>query len=156
MCIRDRFEVVDPSRLSVEALAYDPALTAGIAAKASAAAPGGALDLNYVGTARQLREQALVLLFSVRPGSAAVAVGQPVTVHANTSHTVRGAALARTAVIKITSGETAVWVHTEAERFVQRKVTVQPLSATELVVTQGVSQGDRVVTDGAGLLAQVR
>lgn len=149
------FEVVDPSRLAVEALAYDPALTSGIA-QASAAVPGGALDLKYVGTGRQLREQALVLLFRVQPGSAAVSVGQPVTVQASTSRRVHGAALARTAVIKTASGENAVWVHTEAERFVQRKVTAEPLSATELVVTKGVSQGDRVVTDGAGLLAQVR
>ena len=150
------FEVVDLSRLAVEALAYDSALTAGIAAKASAAVPGGALDLKYVGTGQQLREQAQVLLFSVRPGSAAVAVGQPVTVHASTTRSVQGAALARTAVIKTASGGTAVWVHTDAERFVQRTVTAAPLSATELVVTQGVSQGERVVTDGAGLLAQVR
>ena len=149
------FEVVDPSRLAVEALAYDPALTSGIA-QASAAVPGGALDLQYVGTGRQLREQALVLLFRVQPGSAAVSVGQPVTVQASTDRRVQGAALARTAVIKTASGENAVWVHTEAERFVQRKVTTEPLNATELVVTQGVSQGDRVVTDGAGLLAQVR
>ncbi|MBX9836519.1 MAG: efflux RND transporter periplasmic adaptor subunit, partial [Burkholderiaceae bacterium] len=129
---------------------------ADIAAKASAAVPGGTLDLNYVGAGRKLREQALVLLFTVRPGSAAVAVGQPVAVHASTTRTVHGAALARTAVIKTASGESAVWVHTEAERFVQRKVTAEPLSATELVVTQGVGQGDRVVTEGAGLLAQVR
>lgn len=149
------FEVIDPSRLSVEALAYDPALTSGIA-EASAAVPGGTLGLKYVGTGRQLREQALVLLFRVQPGSAAVSVGQPVTVQASTARRVHGAALARTAVIKMASGETAVWVHTDAERFVQRKVTAEPLSATELVVTQGVSQGDRVVTEGAGLLAQVR
>lgn len=150
------FQVVDPSRLAVEALAYDSAITAGIAAKASAAVPGGALDLKYVGTGQQLREQAQVLLFSVQPGSAAVTVGQPVTVHASTAGAVRGAPLARTAVIKTTSGGTAVWVHTDAERFVPRTVTAAPLSATEVVVTQGVSQGDRVVTDGAGLLAQVR
>ena len=149
------FEVVDPSRLSVEALAYDTALT-GSMAQASAAVPGGHLDLKYVGTGRQLREQALVLLFRVQPGSAAVSVGQPVTVQASTARSVHGAALARTAVIKTASGESAVWVHTEAERFVQRKVTAEPLSATELVVTHGVGQGDRVVTDGAGLLAQVR
>ncbi|MGP1691544.1 MAG: efflux RND transporter periplasmic adaptor subunit [Giesbergeria sp.] len=149
------FEVVDPSRLSVEALAYDPALTSGIA-QASAAVPGGALSLKYLGTGRQLREQALVLLFGVQPGSAAVSVGQPVTVQASTSRRVHGAALARTAVIKTASGESAVWLHTEAERFVLHKVTAEPLSATELVVTQGVSQGDRVVTEGAGLLAQVR
>jgi hypothetical protein len=149
------FELVDPSRLSVEALAYDPALTGGLA-QASAAVPGGNLNLTYVGTGRQLREQALVLLFRVQPSSAAVSVGQPVTVQASTARRVHGAALARTAVIKTASGESAVWVHTEAERFVQRKVTTEPLSATELVVTQGVSQGDRVVTEGAGLLAQVR
>ena len=149
------FEVVDPSRLSVEALAYDTALTGGIS-QASAAVPGGVLDLQYVGTGRQLREQALVLLFRVQPGSTAVSVGQPVTVQASTARRVHGAALARTAVIKTASGESAVWVHTEAERFVQRQVTAEPLSATEMVVTQGLGQGDRVVTDGAGLLAQVR
>ena len=149
------FEVVDPSRLAVEALAYDPALTSGIAA-ASAAVPGGTLNLAYVGSGRQLREQALVLLFRVQAGSAAVSVGQPVTVQASTARRVHGAALARTAVIKLASGETAVWLHTDAERFVLHKVTAEPLSATELVVTRGVSQGDRVVTDGAGLLAQVR
>lgn len=149
------FEVVDPSRLAVEALAYDPALTSGIAA-ASAVVPGGTLNLAYVGSGRQLREQALVLLFRVQAGSAAVSVGQPVTVQASTARRVHGAALARTAVIKLASGETAVWLHTDAERFVLHKVTAEPLSATELVVTRGVSQGDRVVTDGAGLLAQVR
>lgn len=149
------FEVVDPSRLAVEALAYDPALASGIAA-ASAVVPGGTLNLAYVGSGRQLREQALVLLFRVQAGSAAVSVGQPVTVQASTARRVHGAALARTAVIKLPSGETAVWLHTDAERFVLHKVTAEPLSATELVVTRGVSQGDRVVTDGAGLLAQVR
>ena len=149
------FEVVDPSRLAVEALAYDPALASGIAA-ASAVVPGGTLNLAYVGSGRQLREQALVLLFRVQAGSAAVSVGQPVTVQASTARRVHGAALARTAVIKLASGETAVWLHTDAERFVLHKVTAEPLSATELVVTRGVSQGDRVVTDGAGLLAQVR
>ncbi|MGP1691851.1 MAG: efflux RND transporter periplasmic adaptor subunit, partial [Giesbergeria sp.] len=61
------FEVVDPARLSVEALAYDP-LPAGGVTRASAAVPGGALDLAYVGSGRQLREQAQVLLFRVQPG----------------------------------------------------------------------------------------
>jgi hypothetical protein len=49
-----------------------------------------------------------------------------------------------------------VWVHTAAERFVQRPVTAQALGALELAVTQGLAQGERVVTDGAALLAQVR
>jgi len=149
------FEVVDPARLSVEALAYDP-LPAGGVARASAAVPGGALDLAYVGSGRQLREQAQVLLFRVQPGGPAVAVGQPLTVLATTAARVHGAAVPRSALVKTATGETAVWVHTAAERLVRRPVTAQALGALELAVTQGLAQGERVVTDGAALLAQVR
>ena len=149
------FEVIDPARLSVEALAYDP-LPAGGVTRASAAVPGGALDLAYVGSGRQLREQAQVLLFRVQPGGPAVAVGQPLTVLATTAARVHGAAVPRGALVKTATGETAVWVHTAAERFVQRPVTAQALGALELAVTQGLAQGERVVTDGAALLAQVR
>jgi hypothetical protein len=46
------FEVVDPARLAVEALAYDPALVDGIG-EASAALPGGGLELQFVGGGRQ-------------------------------------------------------------------------------------------------------
>ena len=149
------FEVVDPARLSVEALAYDP-LPAGGVTRASAAVPGGALDLAYVGSGRQLREQAQVLLFRVQPGGPAVAVGQPLTVLATTAARVHGAAVPRSALVKTATGETAVWVHTAAERLVRRPVTAQALGALELAVTQGLAQGERVVTDGAALLAQVR
>lgn len=149
------FEVVDPARLSVEALAYDPLPASGVA-RASAAVPGGALDLAYVGSGQQLREQAQVLLFRVQPGGPAVAVGQPLTVLATTAGRVHGAAVPRSALVKTATGETAVWVHTAAERFVQRPVTAQALGALELAVTQGLAQGERVVTDGAALLAQVR
>jgi len=149
------FEVIDPARLSVEALAYDP-LPAGGVTRASAAVPGGALDLAYVGSGRQLREQAQVLLFRVQPGGPAVAVGQPLTVLATTAARVHGAAVPRSALVKTATGETAVWVHTAAERLVRRPVTAQALGALELAVTQGLAQGERVVTDGAALLAQVR
>ena len=149
------FEVIDPARLSVEALAYDP-LPAGGVTRASAAVPGGALDLAYVGSGRQLREQAQVLLFRVQPGGPDLAVGQPLTVLATTAARVHGAAVPRGALVKTSTGETAVWVHTAAERFVQRPVTAQALGALELAVTQGLAQGERVVTDGAALLAQVR
>ena len=149
------FEVVDPARLSVEALAYDPLPASGVA-RASAAVPGGALDLAYVGSGQQLREQAQVLLFRVQPGGPAVAVGQPLTVLATTAGRVHGAAVPRSALVKTATGGAAVWVHTAAERFVQRPVTAQALGALELAVTQGLAQGERVVTDGAALLAQVR
>lgn len=149
------FEVVDPMRLSVEALAYDAALVDGLAS-ASAQVPGGMLALQFVGGARQLREQAVPLLFRVKPGSVAVAVGQPVKVIAKTARTTKGALVPRAALVKGAAGETSVWVHGAPERFVLRKVTTQAIDAANVALTIGIASGERVVTEGAGLLNQVR
>jgi hypothetical protein len=149
------FEVVDPMRLSVEALAYDAALVDGLAS-ASAQVPGGVLDLQFVGGARQLREQAIPLLFRVKTGSVAVAVGQPVKVIAKTTRTTQGAIVPQTALVKGGTGETSVWVHGAPEHFVLRKVTAQAIDATNVALTAGIESGERVVTEGAGLLSQVR
>jgi hypothetical protein len=140
----------------VEALAYDPALVEGIA-RASAPLPGnGALELQFVGGGRQLREQAIPLLFRVKTANAPVAVGQPLKVIAQTSRTVKGAALPQAALVKVSAGETAVWVRDGAERFVLRKVSVAPLDAARAAAISGIGNGERIVTEGAGLLAQVR
>lgn len=149
------FEVIDPARLAVEALAYDPALAEGIA-RASAPLPGGALELQFVGGGRQLREQALPLLFRVKSANAPVAVGQPLKVIAQTARSVRGAAVPQAALVKVSAGETAVWVRDGAERFVLRRVGVAPLDASRVAVVSGIERGERIVTEGAGLLAQVR
>ena len=149
------FEIVDPDRLAVEALAYDP----GIAAKlvsASALAEQTALELTFVGGGRQLREQALPLLFRIAGATSTVAVGQPVKVIVRTAQGIKGAALPRAALTKVGAGETAVWVHVEAERFVARKVRAQSLDATNVAIADGLHEGDRVVVEGAGLLSQVR
>jgi hypothetical protein len=58
------FEVIDPQRLAVEALAYDPLLLDGLT-KASAPIAGGVLDLAFVGLGRTLKEQAMPVLFRV-------------------------------------------------------------------------------------------
>ena len=58
---------------------------------------------------------------------------------------------------KVGAGETAVWVHTEAERFVARRTRYRGAGRQTLAITDGLHDGDRVVTDGRGpLLAQVR
>ncbi len=148
-------EIVDPARLSVEALAYDPTLIGSISS-ASVTLPNGSLILQYVGAARQLREQALPMLFSIKGDNAAVAVGQSVKVIAKTTRTVKGGAVAQAAIARNSAGETVVWVHAEPERFVQRRVTAQSLDSNTAAVTHGLAQGERVVSVGANLLAQVR
>jgi hypothetical protein len=149
------FEVIDPERLAVEALAYDATLVEGIAG-ASAPVPGGSLDLEFVGGGRQLREHAIPLLFRVARASTPVAVGQPLKVIARTARTAKGAAVPQAALVRNGAGDWVVWVHTDAERFVPRPVRSTPLDAATALVTTGLAGGERVVTQGAGLLAQAR
>lgn len=150
------FEIVDPARLSVEALAYDAGLATAIVSASALADNTITLDLKFIGGGRQLREQALPLLFGITTRDASVAVGQPVKVMVQTAQGIKGAAVTRQALTKAGAGETAVWVHVEAERFVARKVRVQSLDAANIAITEGLHDGDRVVTTGAGLLSQVR
>ncbi|MBI3095149.1 MAG: HlyD family efflux transporter periplasmic adaptor subunit [Rhodocyclales bacterium] len=149
------FEIVDPERLAVEALSYDAGIGATLIS-ASALAEQTALELRFVGAGRQLREQALPLLFRIASANSMVAVGQPVKVIVRTAHELKGAAIPRAALTKVGAGETAVWVHTEAERFVVRRVRHQALDAANVAVIDGLHDGDRVVTVGASLLSQVR
>jgi RND family efflux transporter MFP subunit len=149
------FEVVDPDRLAVEALAYDPAQTAGISV-ASLSLPGGSLPLRFVGAGRQMREQALPLLFRVQAGAAGLAVGQSVKVTARTAARMRGVAIPTAALSGGGGGETTVWVKLAPERFAPRRVETRSLDAQRVVVTAGLTEGERVVVLGASLLGQVR
>jgi cobalt-zinc-cadmium efflux system membrane fusion protein len=47
-------------------------------------------------------------------------------------------------------------VHSEAERFVVRRIRHQSLDANNVAIVDGLHEGDRVVVEGAGLLSQVR
>ena len=149
------FEVVNPARLTVEALAYEPTLAQGVTA-ASTSVAGASTELQFVGSGRQLREQAWVLQFRIPSDQHALAVGQSVKVIATTRQTHKGAAVPQAAVVRGGGGDQAVWVHTTAEKFERRTVRAQALSADSTALTSGIASGERVVTQGARLLAQVR
>ena len=151
------FEIVDPSRLSVEASAFDAAVTSNIAS-ASVATAQGSVALQFAGAGRTLREGAIPLLFRTLPGKNALplSVNQPVKVIVQTKEMVKGYAVPAAAVIKNASNQDMVWVHTGAEIFVPRTVRVTPLSGSTVSVVDGLKAGDRVVTQGAPLVNQVR
>ncbi len=149
------FEIVDPKRLLVEALAYDAAVVANIAG-ASGTTRAGALELAYLGSGAQLRAQALPLQFRIKPPLPPLAVGELVKVIAQFRQRIKAVAVPVGALVRNTSGETVVWVHDEAERFVQKRVRSQPLDAARVAVVSGIAEGERVVTSGAAALAQVR
>ncbi|MEK9950781.1 MAG: efflux RND transporter periplasmic adaptor subunit, partial [Curvibacter sp.] len=69
---------------------------------------------------------------------------------------VQGVVLPAQAVVRNPANETVVWVKTSAERFVAQPVQAQALDARTVVVTQGLQAGQRVVVQGAPLIAQIR
>ena len=150
------FEIVDPARLHIEALAFDPALAADIG-RATLAVGAQRVPLSFVGAARSLREQALPLTFRAQgPALQSLAVGQPVRVFVEGRERVPGIAVPVTALMKNPSNQTIVWVKTAPERFEPRTVTTEPLDGVTVAVTTGLKAGDRVATQGASLINQVR
>lgn len=174
------FEIVDPTRLMLEASAFDAGLPGTIAsasmalpavggALGAADAAGGAalrsLPLQFVGAGRSLREGAIPLLFRVAPGTHSKGIGAaalPLAVHQNvrlqvqTKTQVQGFALPAAAIVKTPSNQDAVWVHSEAEVFAPRPVRLVALDGARVAVLDGLKAGERVVTQGAALLSQVR
>ncbi|MDQ5946750.1 MAG: rane fusion protein heavy metal efflux system [Pseudomonadota bacterium] len=150
------FEIVDPQRMMIEALAFDMALASNIAG-ASIAIGDQKLPLQLVGVARSLREQALPLTFRGEGGAlAALAVGQPVKVYVQTRDAIEGVRIPVAALMKNPANQTVVWVKTDPERFVPRVVSTAPLDGTHVAVTNGLQPGDRVVVRAATLVNQVR
>jgi multidrug efflux pump subunit AcrA (membrane-fusion protein) len=152
------FEIVDPSRMSVEASAFDAALVANIATASASPAPGVSVPLQFVGAGSSLREGAIPLLFRTVPGKTAVplSIHQPVKVTVQTRSQVKGFAVPTAAVVKDASNQETVWVHTGAERFEPRSVRALPLDGSSTAIADGLQAGDRVVTQGAALVNQVR
>ena len=153
------FEVVDPSRLRIEALAYNPAQAQSVAG-ATLAVGGQRVPLRFVGAARSLRDQAQPLQFagdsSVLGTLAHLAIGQPVRVFVQSTDKVDGVQVPAAALLRNPANQTIVWVKESPERFAPRVVTAVPLDGTSVAVTSGLKPGDRVATQGATLINQVR
>jgi multidrug efflux pump subunit AcrA (membrane-fusion protein) len=160
------FEIVNPQRLAIEALAYDAALVDGTVGGSFLIGDGAGTEkrrgarLRYVGGAPQLREGALPLLFRVeqsgRGSPLPLAVGQSVSVLVETRERLEGVAVPTSAIVRDNQGETQVWVKTAPERFQPRRVRAVPVDSRRVVVTEGVEGGDRVVSEGATSLTLVR
>lgn len=152
------FEIVDPSRMLIEATTADPALASQIA---GASLQGRAeARLRLLGVSRALRDGVLPLTFAVsaaKPGTPLpLAIGQPVTVVAQSRERVKGVVLPAQAVVRNPANEPIVWIKSGAERFIPQPVQFRPLDAATVVVTQGLGADNRVVVQGAPLIAQIR
>ena len=152
------FEIVDPSRLMVEASTADAALPARMAGASLREAPGARLQL--VGAGGALRDGVMPVNFRLQTGGAGqalpLAVGQPVTLIAQLAERIEGFALPAQAVVRNAANEQVVWIKSGAERYIPQPVRVRTLDAATVVVVQGLGADNRVVVEGAALLAQIR
>ncbi|MBI5722277.1 MAG: efflux RND transporter periplasmic adaptor subunit [Burkholderiales bacterium] len=152
------FEVIDPTRMLVEATTADTKL----AGRIGGAALQGAAEakLRLLGVSRSLRDGVLPLMFAVVPAKAGtalpLAIGQPVTVVVQARERIKGIVLPAQAVVRNPANEPIVWIKSGTERFIPQPVQVRALDASTVVVTQGLGTDNRVVVQGASLIAQIR
>lgn len=149
-------EIVDPTRLWVEALAFDRTPLADVVAANATLPDGRVLDLAFVGRGLTVRQQAIPMNFRVDDPPPDAPIGTSVLVTLRTRSAVRGIVIPADAVVRGAEGPAVVFEHAAAERFLPRQVRVQPLDGTRVVVTAGLEPGRRIVVHGAALVAQIR
>jgi hypothetical protein len=152
------FEVIDPARMLVEATTADPALPARIATARLQSVAG--VSLHLLGAARTLRDGVLPLTFRAAADKAGaampLAIGQPVVVVAALNERSKGFVLPAQAIVRNAANEPVVWIKSGAERYIPQPVRYRALDATTVLVTNGLGADNRVVVQGAPLIAQIR
>lgn len=148
------FQIVDSASLWVEALSYEAQSTSQKAR--GSLANGRTIDLDYVGTGFTDRNQAVPVQFAITSDTKGLRAGQFITVLATTLDAQTGIAVPRQAVLRGSNGQSLVYEHTDAERFVEREVRIAPLDGASVLIVAGIEAGRRIVTQGAELLNQIR
>ena len=146
-------EIVDPGKARVEAYAFGSAPRA-VEGATAVTDDGRSFALAYLGQAPVMRGQAIPLLFQAQAGER-FDFGAAVRVHVRDGSKRQGFKLPRAAVQR-PGGAQTVFEHAEAETFVPRRVSVEPLDGENVLVTGEVTAGMRIVTTGAVFIAQVR
>ncbi len=152
------FEIVNPSQFWVEAHGYgqEADIVATPAAAFAVTASGERLVLQFRGRGLALRNQASVLTFKIDSPAEGLSVGAPVKVILQKTVDVNGFVVPTSAIVRGQTGLPIVWRKIEAERFEPQLVKILPLDGRSVVVSAGLSEDERIVTDGVALLNQVR
>lgn len=148
------FEIIDTSRLWVEALTFEPVQSAGNST--ARISNGRSLRLAFRGAGLAGRNQAIPVHFVIEDSTEGLWAGQFVTVYASGTERLQGIALPRAAVLRASNGQHIVYQHTAPEIFEPREVRIAPLDAERVLILSGLRPGQRIVAQGAELVDQVR
>jgi hypothetical protein len=154
------FEVVDPARVLVEASTADPGIARRITGARLQEQAG--VKLSLAGAGRVLRDGLLPLTFRAQAertekgATLPLAIGQTLGVIVTLDTQLKGFVLPAQAVVRNPANEPIVWIKSGAERYIPQPVQYRPLDSNSVVVTQGLGEANRVVVQGASLIAQIR
>ncbi|MBX9841857.1 MAG: efflux RND transporter periplasmic adaptor subunit [Xanthobacteraceae bacterium] len=148
------FQIIDPAKLWIEALSFDP--VAGSIAASAVTANGRTLRLSFRGSGLADRNQSIPVHFAIDGDASGLRAGQFLTVMATTGEQKEGIAIPRGSLVRGANGLDLVYVHTRAEQFEPRPVRVEPLDGERVLAVAGLKPGQRVVVQGAELLHNVR
>lgn len=153
------FEIIDPKRLRIEAQ-VSPSLLASNIQTANASDGKQSYLLKFLGASRTLQNGTLPMQFTVINAPAAgvdgLAIGQPMQIFIATGDKLKGVVLPAGAVVKNQKNQNIVWAQHTPENFEPITVNTTSLNGTQVLVTQGLKAGDRVVVQANSLLNQIR
>lgn len=152
-------EIVDPSRLMVEALLFDSTLSDEIV-KGYARLPLNAdktIPLELLGISPKVNkeDQAIHILFKAKETDSSIKLDMAIEVIAELKSSKPTLAIPKGAIIEDRTGAW-VFVKINPETFEPRKVRVNRYIDDYAEITEGVSLGEIIVVDGAYLLNQAR
>lgn len=150
------FEIIDPSEFWIEAVAPHTADIDAVSSAVATVHDHHLLDLEYLGQGLALRNHSSVLNFKVSTSGEALAVGMTARIILKLNQETEGFILPTSAVVRGPTGLPIVWLKSAPERFEPQVVKVEPFDGNSVVVSAGLKEDQRVVTDGVTLLNQVR
>jgi multidrug efflux pump subunit AcrA (membrane-fusion protein) len=95
-------------------------------------------------------------LFQIVEAHNSLNVGTPVTVIAPAGEPVTGILLPQAALAQAANGQTVVFTQKEPEIFMPRHVRTEPFDSQSVLITGGLTPGEKVVVRNASLVNQVR
>jgi RND family efflux transporter MFP subunit len=152
----DLISIVDPKRLSVDALAFQPIDRAAVRRVTVALRDGTTLEATLAGVGAAQTGGALPVRLQLDSAAAGIVVGQPVTAWLEQTVSSEGFLLPAASLVRLSNGETVVFEKRGPETFLPRAVRTRVVSGDRVAVLAGLEPGARIVVQGAGLIAQVR
>jgi cobalt-zinc-cadmium efflux system membrane fusion protein len=155
------FEIVDSSTVWVEAQVFENDLAAVESARTASVRTAAYADRQFSGRLVSLGQvvddatRTVKAVFAVANPDGKLRIGQFATVSLATGTTAKQVVVPQKAVYA-QNGKQWLFVHTTPEAFERRDVTVSETVGGQVIVSQGVKAGERVVTEGAYQLLNMR